>query len=125
MRKNNWLRLGAIVGLMAFLGSVATYQNKARAEFLDGARLLQLLTQQRGPLDRATGVGYVMGVADSIMGVESCPPPDLKAGQIADVVAAFIQSRPDLQHVSADGFVSNLLRRVYPCIGGEKGVVQK
>lgn len=85
----------------------------AHAEFKTGN---QLLTQIRGDShDYVNAVGYVTGVSDALRGVVHCPPDNITAGQITDMVKRHLENSPELRHMTGDAHVSFVLRRAWPC----------
>jgi hypothetical protein len=85
----------------------------AHAEFMDGNKLL---TDMNGSQMRQMAViGYVMGVADSLHGVSSCPPASATAGQVHDMVKQYLEDNPSLRHHTGDVIVGRVLMRAWPC----------
>lgn len=88
----------------------------AHAEFYTGNDLLK---DFNGDLaGKMLGIGYVMGVYDTTQGVVHCPPNNVTAGQVQDMVKAQLDARPDLRHLSADSHVTYVLKRAWPCKKG-------
>ena len=85
----------------------------AHAEFWDGNKLLSRL--QSTGFDYGTGLGYVMGVSDSLQGATSCPPANVTLGQIADMVKQHLESVPSTRHLSADQHIYYVLKKTWPC----------
>lgn len=85
----------------------------AHAEFMDGNELLSRL---RGEGSRYfAGIGYVMGVFDSFQGGSHCPPANVTAGQVTDMVRNHLEASPELRHLSADRHVNYILKKTWPC----------
>jgi hypothetical protein len=85
----------------------------AHAEFWDGNILHSRLTGAQN--EQILGLGYVIGVADALNGVVFCPPENVTAGQIRDMVRNYLSNTPAERHLSADSIVSKVLKAVWPC----------
>ena len=86
----------------------------AHAEFFTGNKLLSLL-QSNEVLDRIHGLGYIQGVFDAHMGITVCPPNDITAGQVKDMIKNYLENIPATRHRSADLIVRDALKSVWPC----------
>jgi hypothetical protein len=86
----------------------------ACAEFKDGNRLLSQINTATG-LQYMHALGYVMGVADAFYGVTYCPPGNVTAGQITDMVRNFLENNPAIRHQSADRHVHHVIQSAWPC----------
>lgn len=84
----------------------------ANAEFMTGRTLLARMNGDA--TDRANAVGYIIGVADSLMGEVSCPPHGLTSGQLAAEVRKLLIDNPDKLSASADVFVHTVMLQ-WPC----------
>jgi hypothetical protein len=84
----------------------------AHAEFMTGKTLLARL--HGDATDKANAVGYIIGVADSLMGEVSCPPHGLTSGQLAKKVQEVLEANTDKLMVSADVFVHSVML-TWPC----------
>jgi hypothetical protein len=82
------------------------------AEFMTGRTLLARMNGDA--TDRANAVGYIIGVADSMMGTYSCPPHGLTSGQLASEVRKVLIDNPDKLMASADVFVQSVMLQ-WPC----------
>ncbi len=85
----------------------------AHAEFKDGNKLLSDLSGSTN--DYIHGIGYVMGVYDALQGATHCPPANVTAGQVTDMVKRYMEINPDIRHNTADRIISTVLRRAWPC----------
>ena len=85
----------------------------AHAEFWDGNKLHNHLSGTTG--EQLLGLGYVMGVADSLQHVTFCPPANVTAGQVRDMVANYLNNVPADRHLTADGLINKVLKGVWPC----------
>ena len=92
----------------------------ARAEFFTGNNLLALL-KSNNSMDLVQGLGYVQGVFDSHVKVTICPPPNITAGQVSDMVRNYLDNNPATRNYSADSLISNALRQVWPCANRTPG----
>lgn len=80
--------------------------------FRDGNRL----QVDRSQDNRAGFVNYVTGVIDGQRGREGyCLPQGVTAGQMADVVGAYLDKRPEIRHFNGERLVAGALREAYPC----------
>lgn len=86
----------------------------AHAEFKTGN---QLLADLQEPIGYRTGVamGYIMGVTDAGNGVNFCPPENVTAGQLHDMIKNRLISVPAIRHFSADIIIHSILETVWPC----------
>ena len=83
-----------------------------QAEFMTGRTLLARMNGDA--TDRANAVGYIVGVADSLMGTYSCPPHGLTSGQLAKQVKDVLEANPERLMASADVFVQSVMLQ-WPC----------
>ena len=97
--------------LSTTLLSVSLYA-PVHAEFMTGRTLLARMNGDA--TDRANAVGYIIGVADSMMGTHSCPPHGLTSGQLASEVRKVLIDNPDKLMASADVFVQSVMLQ-WPC----------
>jgi hypothetical protein len=82
------------------------------------------------PLDVAAARAYVMGVVDFADSAKTLPgskgasyacfdvPNGATAGQLGDVVKAWLQKNPEHRHFNGPSLVSAALATVYPCPKG-------
>lgn len=85
----------------------------AHAEFKDGNKLL---TQIKGDShDYVNAVGYITGVADALRSVVHCPPENVTAGQLTDMVKRHLENSPEVRHMTGDTHISYVLKRAWPC----------
>lgn len=106
--------------MKAIIASIALVCCSAHAEFLDGNKLLNLLQGEErknsdGVADFLQGLGYITGVSDSLRGVVHCPPSNITAGQITDMVKQVLISQPENRHLTGDRIVGWTLKRAWPC----------
>lgn len=85
----------------------------AHAEFWDGNKLHNHLTGNSA--EQLLGLGYVMGVADTLHNATFCPPPNINAGQVRDMVANYLANVPADRHLTADSLINKVLKGVWPC----------
>ena len=65
--------------------------SSAHAQFFTGNDLLTRINSDNS-IDRTLAMGFIMGVYDSSLLTEHCPPSNVTAGQVRDMVATrFIQ----------------------------------
>ena len=88
----------------------------ARAEFIDGNKLLADMNGSHGV--QMSALGYVMGVADAQQGVAVCAPPTVTSGQMRDMVYNYLTNTPAVRHLSGDLIVTHVLKSTWPCRPG-------
>lgn len=91
----------------------------AHAEFFSGNDLLAKL-QSQSQVDKTLALGYVIGVADAAQGAVVCLPSAATAGQITDLVRAWLESAPAVRHNTADSLVVHVLKTAWPCANKPK-----
>lgn len=88
----------------------------AHAYFKDGNKLLSELKDNTGTnIFPAIGMGYITGVADALYGITNCPPANVTAGQVTDMVRNYLDNTPAIRHLPANQVVSHVLKSVWPC----------
>lgn len=92
----------------------------AHAEFFDGNKLLSRINGDT--YDYINAVGYIMGVSDATRSVTHCPPENVTAGQIGDMVKKHLESNPGVRHLTADQHVTYVLQKSWPCAKKGSGV---
>lgn len=92
----------------------------AHAEFWSGNDLLGKLQNPPG-YETAQALGYIMGVFDATRGEEHCPPDNITAGQVRDMVRQHLESTPATRHYVADIQVRYVLGKAWPCAKKNKG----
>jgi hypothetical protein len=99
---------------------LALVAGSAQAEFYTGNELLQRLNSESLG-ERAAGIGYIMGVADSGHGVIYCPPEHVTSGQLRDMVRNYLTNTPAVRHLSADSLVTHVIKSQWPCAARTPG----
>ena len=89
----------------------------ANAEFLSGNGLLS--DMQGSTVEKAIALGYVMGVSDTLTNATVCPPSNVTAGQVQDIIKNHLEANPAIRHYTADSIVRNKLEEVWPCRKGK------
>jgi hypothetical protein len=97
--------------LILALGPCLTFL--AHAEFKDGNKLLSDMNSGHG--QQMNAIGYVTGVADTLMGVTYCPPTNMTAGQVYDMTKQYLETYPATRHMSADSIINRVLKSAWPC----------
>ena len=94
----------------------------AQAQFRTGN---QLLTETQEPASYRSGLamGYIMGVTDAGNGVNFCPPSNVTAGQISDMVRNRLFDTPAIRHLPADIIIYSILEPVWPCAKKRGGAI--
>jgi len=93
----------------------------ANAQFRSGNQLLTEL-QSTEVIDRMYGLGYVVGVTDTMLNINHCPPGGISAGQLSDMTKNYLTNNPHVRHFSADSLVLVMLKQAWPCPKKGKGV---
>ena len=93
----------------------------AHAQFFTGNDLLTRLNSDSA-MDRVLGMGFIMGVYDATRTIEHCPPSNVTAGQIKDMVAKDLYSGASARHLPAEAFITFTLGAAWPCAKKGKGV---
>ena len=91
----------------------------AHAEFLDGNKLLSRI--KGDGYDYLNAIGYITGVADATRGVISCPPDNITAGQLTDMMKMHLESAPSVRHLPADQHVAYVMKKAWPCAEKKRG----
>lgn len=99
----------------------ALLSSSAHAQFLTGNDLLIRLNADNA-IDRTLGTGFIMGVYDATLLLEHCPPDNVTAGQIRDMVAKNLYNGASARHLPAAAFVAYTLSIAWPCAKKGKGV---
>lgn len=105
--------------MRAALLTLALLCGSARAEFIDGNKLLSDMNGGHG--FQMSALGYVMGVADALQNVTVCMPPSVTSGQVADMVRNYLINVPRERHHSGDIIVGRVLREAWPCAARPQG----
>lgn len=98
----------------------ALFITSAHAEFWDGNKLLERLNSS-STFNQATALGYIMGVSDTMQGANHCPPENVTAGQMQDMVTNYLNNVPAQRHKTADTIVLQVLRGAFPCTNSRSG----
>jgi len=80
----------------------------------------QLLAKCQGDTtNRGFCFGYVEGVTDAlddpVEGFRACTPAGVTAGQVQDVVIAWLKANPTQRHLAAHSLVALALSEAFPC----------
>lgn len=87
------------------------------AVFFDGNKLYDLLTHEASH-NRGVGLGYLIGVSDSINGRgKACVPDGVSARQLKDLVLSVLKELPNMRHEPADILVEAAYITAWPCEG--------
>ena len=93
----------------------------AHAEFKTGNELLSDM-QSENIVNKMAALGYIMGVTDALRGTTHCPPAEVTAGQLRDMIKSTLESAPQIRHYTADAIVSAVLGKAWPCANKKSGV---
>lgn len=85
-----------MIRYLPVLAAAAILPSPARAEWMSGEQL-QEACSAKAPVDRAICLSYVIGVLDGFRSAERPVkvPEDVSAGQVRDVVAAYLASHEE------------------------------
>jgi len=104
-----------------FVGcAIAVAAAAAQAEFWDGNKLYERLTSEVS-FNQGAALGYVMGVADTTLGVLHCAPATATAGQLQDMVTQHLRVYPERRTRTADSLVIDTLKAAWPCANNRGG----
>ena len=70
----------------------------------------------------AIGIGYIMGVVDAYGNITHCPPDNVTAGQLRDMVRNFLENTPSIRHLPANEIVGHVVKTAWPCAKKGTGV---
>jgi hypothetical protein len=104
----------------AIILAAALAATSANAEFYTGNDLLSKIDASN-TFDNMLGLGYVMGVFDTARGVEHCPPDNITAGQVRDMVRQHLVNSPSIRNITADLQVRYVLKTAWPCAKKSSG----
>jgi hypothetical protein len=90
----------------------------AHAQFRTGNQLLSDMQESAG-YTKGLSMGYVMGVTDAGNGINHCPPSNVTAGQINDMVRNTLIDTPEVRHVHAATIIEFVLNKTWPCKKGK------
>jgi len=107
--------------MRALLLTTALLCGGAHAQFFTGNDLLARINSDIA-YDRGLSMGFVLGVYDATLTIEHCPPPNVTAGQVRDMVAKSLNSGAAARHLPAEAFVVYTLGAAWPCPKKGKGV---
>lgn len=71
--------------------------------------------------EQGTAIGYIMGVADTGLGIVHCTPANATAGQLNDMMKNYLTNTPAHRHRSADVLVNHVLKSMWPCADRPSG----
>lgn len=91
----------------------------AHAEFWDGNELFARMTEDGTFYKKGTAMGYVLGVYDALQGITHCPPGNVSAGQVYDMVKLHLEKIPAARHLPASSHVEYVLTKAWPCKKGQ------
>lgn len=98
----------------ALLAILLATAGVAHAEFLDGNTLLSRIESVE-PIHRTYAIAYISGAADAAHGIVYCPPENVTAGQLVDMVRKFLVNAPELRAHTADRIVHAVIKTAFPC----------
>lgn len=106
-----------MIRYLLVLATVTTLATPARAEWMSGAQLHEACSA-KAPVDRAMCLSYVIGVLDGFRSMERPPkvPDDVSAGQVRDVVAAYLASHDEAQTLQGRMVVKAAIVDAWPDI---------
>jgi hypothetical protein len=90
-----------------------TLSVSSHAEFFTGFKLAERL--QGTEADQLLGLGYTMGVYDSVAGVEVCVPANVTPIQIGGMTFKYLQNNPKDLNLPANVTIVKVLKAAWPC----------
>lgn len=107
----------ALVRFLPAVAAAALLASPARAEWMSGEQL-QDACSARTPVDRAMCLSYVIGVLDGFRSLEQPPkvPDDVSAGQVRDVVAAYLASHEEARTLQGRAVIKAAIVDAWPDI---------
>ncbi len=90
----------------------------AHAGFRTGNSLFSEMSSESYQ-ERSLALGYIMGVTDAGGGDNHCPPSNVTAGQVQDMVRNFIVGQPAIRHMDAAAIIFYVLGKAWPCKKGQ------
>jgi hypothetical protein len=94
--------------------ALALMIGSAHAEFVDGNKLLSNMKDSSYYM-QGHALGYIVGVADTGVGIIHCAPYNATAGQMHDMVKNYLENTPADRHLSGDTVINKVLKAVWPC----------
>ena len=95
---------------------LALVASSSHAFFKDGNKLLsEMNSDSPTQISQAISMGYVTGVVDALMGITICPPQNVTAGQMRDMVKNYLDNTPAIRHIPANQVISHVMSSVWPC----------
>ncbi len=91
----------------------------AQAEFMSGNSLLADMNGSE--MKKMFALGYVIGVTDTFSNATVCPPENVTAGQVQDIIKKHLEDNPATRHYTADSIIRNKLEKVWPCQSRSRG----
>ncbi|MCJ8157238.1 Rap1a/Tai family immunity protein [Sphingomonas sp. LaA6.9] len=108
-----------LIGAVTIAMSIAISTSPAQAKWMDGNELLAICDSSDSA-DKIQCMGYIQGVldaSDSSLGSKEIPPVDtpdnVTAGQLKDIVIAYLKANPEKRHTQASDLVFTALVRAF------------
>jgi hypothetical protein len=95
------------------LATILFVPSMANAEFFNGNTLLNLMNGSVP--EQIQALGYVQGVFDTLHSAVICPPQNVSAGQVNDMIKNYITNSPATRHHTADFIILTALKDLWPC----------
>jgi hypothetical protein len=91
----------------------------AHASFMSGNEVLSRMNGNS--MEQIHALGYVQGVVDGYTDLFICPPSNITAGQVRDMVKNYLTNLPAQRHRPADVLIREALSSVWPCKRNNRG----
>jgi adenylate cyclase len=91
----------------------------AHASFMSGNELLSRMNGEAH--QQLHAIGYIQGVVDAYTDLFICPPNNITAGQVRDMIKNYLTNLPAQRHRPADILIREGLSSVWPCKQGNSG----
>jgi len=85
----------------------------AYAEFFSGNTLLSRMNGDAN--ERIQALGYIQGVSDAYVRIVFCPPENVTAGQLYDMMKNYLTNNPVSRNRTADAIIAEAFGQVWPC----------
>lgn len=102
------------VVLAALSLAAPTYSENRHGVRLKGNDLSHYCDQNADAVATGICIGYISGIADSLVDV-LCIPPDVEAGQLVKQTVKFMNENPAQLHHDAAPIVGAALQEGFPC----------
>lgn len=93
---------------------LALFTGSAHADFYTGNKLKSLCNSQNY-VESSVCIGYTVGITDSFSGYLFCPPAEVTAGQLVEMVKKYMNENPAKLHEPSSSIVVDAIKKDFPC----------